>query len=125
MRFFTLSIAIAACFILLACKKTRTCSCTYTQTNTTTTVPRSAAQSSTTVGSSTGEETFTYDKVKKDDMKRVLGCNSKTETSADTYTTIVTIPTQTSVLGYTYTTYVSVTADVNSTSVTDYKCDLK
>lgn len=125
MKYIILTLSIASCLSFLACRKTRTCACKYTDVATTVTTPRAAVQPSTSVSTETGEEKITYSKVKKDDLKRFMNCENRTETTGTSYTTVVGVPTQTTVFGFTYTTFVTHTADVVYTRKVDYSCEIE
>lgn len=125
MKYFVFTLTIVTCFSFLACRKTRTCACKWTDVTTTVVTPRSSAQSTTNVSTTTHEDKNTYSKVKKSDLRRFKDCQSRTETTKNTYTTTVAIPTQSSVAGFTFTTFVSQTADVESSNKLQYSCDIE
>jgi hypothetical protein len=125
MKLVIASLVITANFFLLSCAKTRTCSCKNNSTRTTVTTPRSGSQPSTTTSSSINEENTTLSKVKKKEMRRVFDCNSKKETSTNTYTTLVTVNTVSTIATFTFNVPVNYTADVASTTTDDYTCEIK
>ena len=125
MKLFIASLVIGANFFLLSCAKTRTCSCKNNSTTTRVTTPRSGPQPSTTTSSSVYENNSTVSKVKKKELRRLYDCNSKTETSSNTYTTLVSVNTVSSIAGFTFNVPVNYPADVVSTTTDDYTCEIK
>lgn len=125
MKLIITSLLIAANFLILSCAKTRTCSCKNTSTTTRVTTPRGAGQSSTAVNSSVNETSMTAGKVTKKEIRKLYDCNSKTETSINTYTTLVSVNTVSSVAGFTMNVPVTYTADVSSTTTDDNTCEIK
>jgi hypothetical protein len=99
--------------IAMACRKSRTCSCTSTNVSQSTTTPRNGGAATTTQNTGTSSDEFTVSKVKKTDLTRLYDCNSRTETSTNTYTTTV----------FTGTTFG--VADVSQTNTTTYDCEIK
>lgn len=110
---------------IAACRKDRTCSCKYSEVTSTVTTPRSAGSSSTTVNTTNGTQEVSYSEVKKVEMTRLIGCNNRTETSSNSYTTSVLTPTVLSAGSFTYTSYTSTPADVTVTQTNDYTCEVK
>ena len=104
--------ALLSVFVFISCKKTRTCSCDTTGTTTTTTVPRNGGATTVNTSSSTDKDESTYSKVKKSEMKRLIGCIDHTNTSTNTYTTSV----------FSGTTFV--TADVTQQQVITSTCKI-
>lgn len=115
------TLVIAANIFFISCKKERTCSCKTQQTTTEVTTMRSNGQSTTETSTSSGENSATLAKVKKDDLTRLYDCNSRTVKNVDTYTT--SVPSQSVVSGFTMTVYVP--ADVVETNSTEYTCEIK
>jgi hypothetical protein len=107
-----LIIFFAGSFVMVSCRKERTCSCTTTGTTVSVTTPKNGGASDTETSSSTGTSSFTNAKMKKDDMKRFADCNSRTETSTNSYTTTV------------WTGSAIATADVKNTYTTIYDCEI-
>jgi len=108
-----ITILVAGSLVFVACRKERTCSCSTTGTMVSVSTPRDGSGAQSETGSMTGTNEQTVSKVKKDEMVRLMDCNSKTETSNNTYTTMV----------FTNTTYV--VADVKDTYTTVYDCKIK
>lgn len=119
------TLIIAGNIFFLSCKKERTCNCKYQTVNTYNYVAKSNGATSNTVTTSSGESSNTYAKVKKDDMERVFDCNSKNITEITTYTDQISVPTQTTISGVTFTTYISANYDVTRKNSTDYTCEIK
>jgi hypothetical protein len=102
-----------ASFVVSSCRKTRTCSCSVNETVITVTTPRNGGDPESETQTSTGTQEFTNDKMTKTDMVRFANCTGRTETSSNTYTTMVFTP-----LGYE-------TADVKRDNTTIYDCEIK
>ncbi len=100
-------------FVFVSCKKTRTCSCDITGTTTTTTVPRNGAATTVNTSTSTDKNEATYAKLKKSEMKRLVGCIDNTNTSTSTYTLSV------------FSGTAFVTADVTKQQVDISTCKIK
>lgn len=130
MKYYISSIILAAGIILISCAKTRTCSCKYENTTTNVTTPRiSSVAPSTNVSTDKGESNNTYDNIKKKEMKRIMDCNSRTETATRTYTSsgTVVVQTPTVIFGVTFTVPVvtNYTSDVSSTTTWKQDCEIK
>lgn len=113
MKKIIISFALLFTFALVSCKKTRTCTCDSTSTTTITTVPRNGASTTVSTSSSTDKDESTYAKIKKGEMKRLVGCLDNTSTTANSYTTSV----------FSGTTFV--TADVTNQTVNTSTCKIK
>jgi len=120
-----LMISLVVATVFYACKKERTCSCKSNTTNTMVTTIRSTGASSTTVQTSTSETNMTWSKVKKSEMTGLVDCNSQTQTSVDSYSTIISVATVSTIGTFTFNTYKNEPADVQSTSVDESTCELK
>ncbi|PBQ33170.1 hypothetical protein CNR22_15770 [Sphingobacteriaceae bacterium] len=119
------TLVIAGNIFFISCKKERSCSCKYQSVSTYTYVAKNGGATSNTVTTNSGESNQTYAKVKKDDLTRLYDCNSRNETSVNTYTTQRSVATQTTIGGNTFTTYVSADYDVTQKNSTDYTCEVK
>lgn len=111
--------------MLVACSKQRTCSCTNKTTTVTVTTPRSSGSATTTTSTNDATSSDTYEKISKKDLARFGGCLSSESSSTDTYTTIVSTPTITSVGGFTFNSTTNQTADVSRTVKDESTCEIK
>lgn len=110
---------------LISCRKTRSCSCTYDKTTTEVVTPRGTPQPTTEINTASGDTKNTVADVKKSDLTRLYDCNSRVENTANTYTDVLVIQTQT-VIGTTTTTIPKTyTVDVVSKTEWDYTCEVK
>lgn len=125
MKKIVISLAIIASLSVASCSKERTCACTNKNTTTTVTTPKSSGSASTTVNVSNSSNEYTYAKISKNDMVKYGGCVSSSETTTNTYTTIVSTPTVMGIGTFTYNSYVNQTADVESKYVYESTCELK
>lgn len=119
------TLVVAANIFFISCRKERTCNCKYQTTNNYTYVAKSNGATSNTVTTNSSDQSSTYAKVKKDDLTRFFDCNSRTESSQRTYTTQMSVPTQTTIGGTTFTTYVSGEYNVTEKNSTEYTCEVK
>jgi len=120
-----IAIFIIANLALISCAKTRTCSCKSEGSTTTVFAPRTIAQPTTMVRTRAGAEEHTIDRIKKEEMKRLKNCNNRIETSTDSYTVEGSVTTITTSGGSTFYITNSYTADVISTNVDEYTCEIK
>lgn len=119
------TIVISSAILFMACKKDRTCACSSKETSTNTITPRNGGNPTVTVSNTSTESENTYSKVKKDDVTRIYGCNSRTEMTTNTYTTQVAVQTVTVIAGISFTTTNYVTADQKVDNSTEYTCEIK
>lgn len=118
-------LSILLCSAFFACKKERTCSCTVNETVTTITTPRSAGSPSTVVQENSGNNAYTYDKVRSGDLKKFYDCNTKTTSTANTGTTTIFVKSVEAVNGFTFTNTKSEVADYSRTRVVTNNCEVK
>lgn len=84
---FILLLAVA----VMACKKSRTCSCTSVFTDEYSSVFNNSTYTNVSgTNISTTEDKYTFDNIKKRDMRRVTNCNTRTEKYSTSSTATIT-----------------------------------
>lgn len=118
--------------LLVSCKKERTCTCETKDIQTSLRTPRTrngyTPPATTDVYIQSGKSSSSWGKVKKSEVKTFGECVDKTSTTVDTYTTVQSISTPTSVPPSTVVINfpVTYTVDVKNTNETTMSsCEIK
>jgi hypothetical protein len=107
---------------LVSCKKERTCTCETKDTTTTVRTPRTkngyTPSATTDVSVDAGKASNSWDNIKKSEMRTFADCLDQTRTSSNTYTTVQSISTPTTVPPSTFVInmFVTYTVDVTTTN---------